>query len=205
MANRRARGARVSSALSEINVVPLVDVMLVLLIIFMVTAPMMQQGLAVNLPQARKSDPVKAQPIYVTIPATFVAHQAASVRQGRDRHRGARRARAPGAPHARRQVDFPPHGCDDHGAGHLHGDRPLEGCRRRKGWVLHPTTETIDARSSQRHPRRARASRRRPQPDGGPVASRARRVAQHVDLHAGFVERRAPTQRECDDDLPRGR
>ncbi len=69
--NRRARGPRVSSALSEINVVPLVDVMLVLLIIFMVTAPMLQQGLAVNLPQARKSDPLKVEPIYVTIPATF--------------------------------------------------------------------------------------------------------------------------------------
>jgi biopolymer transport protein TolR len=40
-------------ALSEINVTPLVDVMLVLLIIFMVTAPMMQQGFEVNLPQAK--------------------------------------------------------------------------------------------------------------------------------------------------------
>ena len=69
--NRRSRGPRVSSALSEINVVPLVDVMLVLLIIFMVTAPMLQQGLAVNLPQARKSDSLKVEPIYVTIPATF--------------------------------------------------------------------------------------------------------------------------------------
>jgi biopolymer transport protein TolR len=68
---RRGRGARVSTSLSEINVVPLVDVMLVLLIIFMVTAPMMQQGLAVNLPQARRADPVKAQPVYVTIPASF--------------------------------------------------------------------------------------------------------------------------------------
>ena len=37
--------------MSEINVTPLVDVMLVLLIIFMVTAPMMQQGLDVELPQ----------------------------------------------------------------------------------------------------------------------------------------------------------
>ncbi len=68
---RRGRGVRVSTSLAEINVVPLVDVMLVLLIIFMVTAPMMTQGLAVNLPQARRAQPVTAQPIYVTIPATF--------------------------------------------------------------------------------------------------------------------------------------
>ena len=60
-----------STSLAEINVVPLVDVMLVLLIIFMVTAPMMQQGLQVNLPQARRSTPVTAQPIYVTVPADF--------------------------------------------------------------------------------------------------------------------------------------
>jgi biopolymer transport protein TolR len=68
---RRGRGSRVSTALSEINVVPLVDVMLVLLIIFMVTAPMMQQGLQVNLPQSRRATPVVAQPIYVTLPADF--------------------------------------------------------------------------------------------------------------------------------------
>src|SRR5688572_4905712 len=68
---RRGRGRRVSSSLSEINVVPLVDVMLVLLIIFMVTAPMMQQGLQVNLPQAKSAKAVSAQPIYVTIPADF--------------------------------------------------------------------------------------------------------------------------------------
>jgi len=41
------------SAMSEINVTPMVDVMLVLLIIFMVTAPLMQQGVAVELPQTR--------------------------------------------------------------------------------------------------------------------------------------------------------
>ncbi|MEO6239483.1 MAG: biopolymer transporter ExbD [Vicinamibacterales bacterium] len=68
---RRARGMRVSTTLAEINVVPLVDVMLVLLIIFMVAAPMMTQGMAVNLPQARRATPVTAQPIYVTIPSTF--------------------------------------------------------------------------------------------------------------------------------------
>ncbi len=68
---RRGRGNHVSTTLSEINVVPLVDVMLVLLIIFMVTAPMMQQGLQVNLPQARKATPVTAQPVYVSVPADF--------------------------------------------------------------------------------------------------------------------------------------
>jgi biopolymer transport protein TolR len=67
----RGRGTRVSTTLAEINVVPLVDVMLVLLIIFMVTAPMMQQGIQVNLPQARKAAPVAANPIYVTVPADF--------------------------------------------------------------------------------------------------------------------------------------
>jgi len=67
----RGRGRRVASTLAEINVVPLVDVMLVLLIIFMVTAPMMTQGLPVNLPQARRAQPVAALPIYVTIPAAF--------------------------------------------------------------------------------------------------------------------------------------
>ena len=60
-----------TTTLSEINVVPLVDVMLVLLIIFMVTAPMMQQGLQVNLPQARRASAVSAQPVTVTVPVDF--------------------------------------------------------------------------------------------------------------------------------------
>ena len=68
---RRGRGARVGTSLSEINVVPLVDVMLVLLIIFMVTAPMMQQGLEVNLPRASRASAVSAQPVYVTLAADY--------------------------------------------------------------------------------------------------------------------------------------
>ncbi|MBI5248474.1 MAG: protein TolR [Desulfomonile tiedjei] len=49
------------TAMSEINVTPLVDVMLVLLIIFMVTAPMMQEGVSVDLPQAKGAPLVKEQ------------------------------------------------------------------------------------------------------------------------------------------------
>jgi biopolymer transport protein TolR len=41
--------------MSEINVTPLVDVMLVLLIIFMVTAPMMQEGMSVNVPEVKSA------------------------------------------------------------------------------------------------------------------------------------------------------
>lgn len=41
------------ATISQINVTPLVDVMLVLLVIFMVTAPIIQQGVQVNLPQAK--------------------------------------------------------------------------------------------------------------------------------------------------------
>jgi biopolymer transport protein TolR len=67
---RRGRSVRVSSSLAEINVVPLVDVMLVLLVIFMVAAPMMQQGFPVNLPQSRQSRAIDA-PVVVTIPISF--------------------------------------------------------------------------------------------------------------------------------------
>lgn len=48
---------RTQSTLSEINVTPLVDVMLVLLIIFMVTAPILQTGIEVNLPKTRTVAP----------------------------------------------------------------------------------------------------------------------------------------------------
>ena len=44
---------RDATTISQINVTPLVDVMLVLLVIFMVTAPIIQQGVQVNLPQAK--------------------------------------------------------------------------------------------------------------------------------------------------------
>ncbi len=46
-------GPRRKSVLAEINVIPLVDIMLVLLIIFMITAPMLTQGINVNLPKTK--------------------------------------------------------------------------------------------------------------------------------------------------------
>jgi biopolymer transport protein TolR len=67
----RGRGRRVSTSLSEINVVPLVDVMLVLLIIFMVTSPMIQRGVDVKLPVARRANVIEGERVFVTIPATF--------------------------------------------------------------------------------------------------------------------------------------
>ena len=61
----RRRGRR---ALSEINVTPFVDVMLVLLIIFMVTAPLMQQGIDVDLPET-STQPLRVQnePLIVSV------------------------------------------------------------------------------------------------------------------------------------------
>jgi biopolymer transport protein TolR len=54
--------------LADINVTPLVDVMLVLLIIFMVTAPLLAKGVKVNLPQASAAQPINQKdPIVVTV------------------------------------------------------------------------------------------------------------------------------------------
>ncbi len=72
----RRRGRRVSTSLSEINVIPLVDVMLVLLIIFMIAAPMMQKGIEVNLPVSRRADKLTtSEPLYVTVPTSYRTDQ----------------------------------------------------------------------------------------------------------------------------------
>ena len=57
-----------SRVISEINVTPLVDVMLVLLIIFMVAAPMMQEGIKVELPKTKGVDlAIEEEKLIVTI------------------------------------------------------------------------------------------------------------------------------------------
>jgi biopolymer transport protein TolR len=70
-AGKTTRGRRTASTLAEINVVPLVDVMLVLLIIFMVTAPMIQRGIDVNLPAARRAPQISGERIEITVPASY--------------------------------------------------------------------------------------------------------------------------------------
>ena len=68
---RAGRLRRVNVSLAEINVVPLVDVMLVLLIIFMVTAPMIQRGIDVNLPVAQRAQAITGERIEVIVPAEY--------------------------------------------------------------------------------------------------------------------------------------
>jgi biopolymer transport protein TolR len=63
-----SRGRRqVGTSLSEINVTPFVDVMLVLLVIFMVTAPMMQSGIGINLPQAETDSKPAEEGLTLTV------------------------------------------------------------------------------------------------------------------------------------------
>jgi biopolymer transport protein TolR len=69
--SRNGRGRRVSTTLAEINVIPLVDVMLVLLIIFMVTAPMLQRGVEVQLPVASRAQDIASERIFVDVPLSF--------------------------------------------------------------------------------------------------------------------------------------
>jgi biopolymer transport protein ExbD len=61
-------GGGLDAPLAEINVTPFVDVMLVLLVIFMITAPMLATGMRVNLPRATTAQPLNpAEPLIVVI------------------------------------------------------------------------------------------------------------------------------------------
>jgi biopolymer transport protein TolR len=89
------RQRRSKKLVAEINVVPYIDVMLVLLVIFIVTAPLLQQGVAVDLPQAsaKTLPPAEKEPIIVSVdtegmyylniadaPQMPIDHQALSLR-----------------------------------------------------------------------------------------------------------------------------
>lgn len=63
------KGRRTYTPMAEINVTPMVDVMLVLLIIFMVAAPMLTQGVQVALPQANAKPIEQNQPVEIALKA----------------------------------------------------------------------------------------------------------------------------------------
>ncbi|MGO9356909.1 MAG: biopolymer transporter ExbD [Xanthobacteraceae bacterium] len=69
---RRGRGGRRAGVMSEINVTPMVDVMLVLLIIFMVSAPLMTTSIDIDLPVARGGTSLSsnAQPLTLSVKRT---------------------------------------------------------------------------------------------------------------------------------------
>ena len=62
-------GSKKRKPISDINVVPYIDVMLVLLIIFMITAPLLQQGVEIDLPQASANPmpPDQHEPVVVSV------------------------------------------------------------------------------------------------------------------------------------------
>jgi len=75
---------RTQSALADINITPLVDVVLVLLIIFMVTAPVLQSGIEVNVPRTRTVKEITAERVVVTInkdQRVFLGNDAVNINQ----------------------------------------------------------------------------------------------------------------------------
>ena len=139
------RGRRTSTSLAEINVVPLVDVMLVLLIIFMVTAPMMQRGLEIQLPVARRGQPITAEPVYVTLPLSYRKDKRVAIGPlGKEEMVPIERTRRAGAPGARLAPDetgVSAHGC--------RRERP--GISQRDGHARRPAASKRSASSRWTH------------------------------------------------------
>jgi biopolymer transport protein TolR len=75
---------RTQSALADINITPLVDVVLVLLIIFMVTAPILQSGIEVNVPKTRTVKEITQERLVITInkdQRVFLGNDAININQ----------------------------------------------------------------------------------------------------------------------------
>ncbi len=84
------RRRRPNRSIGEINVTPLVDVVLVLLLVFMVTAPMMSQGIDVTLPTANQTDHAPEERLTISLDASgqaFVGRQALALPLLEDRIR----------------------------------------------------------------------------------------------------------------------
>jgi biopolymer transport protein ExbD/biopolymer transport protein TolR len=78
------------SSLSDINIVPFVDVVLVLLIIFMITAPILQSGIEVDLPKTKTVKDISEERIVVTIDRAqrvFLGNDTVNINQLGDRIR----------------------------------------------------------------------------------------------------------------------
>jgi biopolymer transport protein TolR len=68
LGNNKGKRGRGRAPISEINITPMVDVMLVLLIVFMVAAPLMTMGVPIDLPETRaQAMPLQTKPITVTV------------------------------------------------------------------------------------------------------------------------------------------
>ena len=89
------------SSLAEINITPLVDVVLVLLIIFMITAPVLQSGIEVAVPKTRTVKEITEQRVVVTIDRDqriFLGDQPVNI------HDLAKKLRKPGADEAKKVI-----------------------------------------------------------------------------------------------------
>ena len=74
-----SKRGRIGTSLSEINVIPFIDIMLVLLVIFMATAPLMQSGIGVDLPRAETESSPAEEGLTITITRDRFIHMGDTV------------------------------------------------------------------------------------------------------------------------------